>query len=616
MQRKLFRKGQLEEYKIHALNQIQFDFDPVESRWRAKYNALVSFVKEHGHARVPYNYGASSNSNCNGDKTGESKRDTSHDEDDADSNLGSWVKRQQYQYKRFQDGKSSEMTSERIQLLEDVGMVWNRREESWMDRYRQLQEYKKKYGHINVQQTQNSQLLDWVRDQRSRYNDHKLNPRQSTLTKKQVQLLEEIDLCSLDKRETKWQQKIDELLAFRATHGHCYVPHQYPKNQALSNWCKRQRQNYRLHLEQQESPLSLERIQQLINIGFEFELPADRRKRTELFTRSWEEYFAEMKKFQKDKGHLHVPKATKLGEWWDVQKKAWKQYIEGESDENSLTQDEFDKLNSLLAPAKIGDHGPSNVAASSEKTWEEWFGELLAHRIHAQTFRVPPSRIGLSHWVEAQRNEYYKYINGIPSKLTFEQISKLQNVKFPFNLKPRTGSTEKGGLRRSWEELYTNLLQYHLQHSSFEVSRDQPELHNWVQKQRELYSIYLGRESKHIPNHVLQRLSKLRRVGFPFEEARSATEAQNRMAHGPLQQDTSQFPPEPPSTAAPTIQYGPVPYRFFPNVQCSPGYSAWPNPSIYPTGTETYNSDVDLSSTSRNKNGDMETVTFDHKSNI
>jgi hypothetical protein len=43
--------------------------------------------------------------------------------------LGTWVKRQQHQYKLLQEGKdeASEMTEERIQLLKEIGFQWSRR---------------------------------------------------------------------------------------------------------------------------------------------------------------------------------------------------------------------------------------------------------------------------------------------------------------------------------------------------------------------------------------------------------------------------------------------------------------------------------------------------------
>ena len=42
-----------------------------------------------------------------------------------------------------------------------------------------------------------------------------------------------------------WEQRLEELKAFKEQHGHCFVPRAYPENQALSYWVERQRQDYR-----------------------------------------------------------------------------------------------------------------------------------------------------------------------------------------------------------------------------------------------------------------------------------------------------------------------------------------------------------------------------------
>ena len=511
-QRKLHRKGELDEYKVYALEQVDFDFDPVESRWKAMYQALLDFVKEHGHAKVPYNYGFVGPNDEKKRKKMENKG-----KDPGDLSLGSWVKRNQYQYKRFIDGKTSEMTQERVDLLTKAGFIFNRREEAWMERLKEIQDYKKKWGHCNVKPTENAPLAEWIRDQRSRYNEYKNSPDRSSLSQRQVQLIEEVGLDVTDKRESKWQLRIDELLDFRCRHGHCRVPNNYPNNQSLSSWCKRQRQNYRQHIQGQETPLTPDRINQLERIGFEFEVSSDGKKELEMAKKSWEECFAEVSKFREEKGHTEIPESTELGEWWKIQKLSWKarKQCRGEEEtDESLSEEQFEQLTSILSPSKATPNG-QNVISTSSKSWEECFTELVLHRIHAKTFRIPQSRLGLSHWVEEQRNEYGKYAMGLPSKLTLCQISKLQSIKFPFNLKSRTGSSRKPKMKKTWEEMYTELLQHRLVTDSFHVPKEANcELHSWAQQQHKLYKDYSRGTAKDV--YVTQRINKLRTAGFPF----------------------------------------------------------------------------------------------------
>jgi hypothetical protein len=635
LQRKLHRKGQLEEYKVHALNMIQFDFDPTETKWTQQYNALVDFFKANGHSKVPYNYGDGNGENGAAVETMSG--------DPSNSSLGAWIKRQQYQYKRFKDGKSSEMTLERIKLLEAVNMVWHRRDKSWMDRYKELQDYKEKHGHINVDPTVDPSLAEWVRDQRSRYfkasrrvgkngraptreddgfESQRGRPDQEVaaasssssneLTKQQAQLIEEIGLDTLvDKREGKWQKHIDQLLSFRSVHGHCLVPNQYPKNQALATWCKRQRQSYKLHLQGKASPLTQGRIDQLKEIGFEFDVTPERRKMVQL-SKSWEEQLAEVCTFQRENGHVDVPIATELGQWWKIQRTAFQEYLTKHSERlsgssippnngitSNLSQDQFQKLKAIIIPSNedaINNPNTNHKQNVPDMSWEEWFGELLAHRIHAKTYRIPDSCVGLSRWVEQQRSEYAKYVGGVPSMLNLERIVKLQSVKFPFNRKMRTGgATRKGTVTKSWEEMYSELLRYHLEHDTFEISpHAHPDLFRWIQTQRDLYIKYKNddKATRGMSSLISHRLSKLERVGFPFQAEGPATiverDPMTILNQFPVQTASPKpilLPPQlqhhNPAHLPGPVQHGPfLPHLFFPNRPPSPTETLWMDPTF------------------------------------
>jgi hypothetical protein len=505
-QRQLFKKGELDGFKIHALKRIDFDFDPVTTRWNAQYQSLKKFVEDHGHARVPYSFGAKP----------EVKTNSTAMDDSDDSPLGAWVKRQQHQYKRFQNGSQSELTLERIRLLNDVGMVWNRREASWMERMKELQEFKSANGHLNVQSADNAILREWLRDQRAKYHEYKKNPLQSSLSLKQVALIQEVGIENCDPNERKWRERIKELLEFQSKHGHCFVPQHSRKYENLANWSKRQRQQYRYHIRGQSSLLTVDRIDQLRRIGFEFEPTVDQTKQFETLEKTWDDFYSEIEQFQKNTGHVNVPESTNLGRWWKDQQTKLQHHREGVSVD--LTTPQADKIYSLISYSNL-------PAFKRQRGWEEWLGDLLAHRIHAKTFRLPHTEefFGLRNWVEEQRNEYSKYTKGEPSKMTQDRVWKLQRLKFPFNLKGRSGKGDKTHQGKSWEESYIDLLQFYLLRNSFEVPEHHRDLHNWVKKQRELYRQHSSKGSN-IPfaSHILDRLNKLERVGFPFKQHNDA----------------------------------------------------------------------------------------------
>lgn len=85
--------------------------------------------------------------------------------------LFGWVKRQRCQYKLYQCGKESTMTQERIDLLNSIGFVWNQQETLWESRFKELVDFKKKYGNCAVPYNyeENPKLANWVKIQRRQY---------------------------------------------------------------------------------------------------------------------------------------------------------------------------------------------------------------------------------------------------------------------------------------------------------------------------------------------------------------------------------------------------------------------------------------------------------------
>ena len=71
--RRDYRKGILDEFKVFALDQVEFDWDPGATQWTRKYELLVEFKRKNGHSKVKYNL---------------------QKDDPDDGGLGAWVKRQ------------------------------------------------------------------------------------------------------------------------------------------------------------------------------------------------------------------------------------------------------------------------------------------------------------------------------------------------------------------------------------------------------------------------------------------------------------------------------------------------------------------------------------------
>ena len=93
MQNQRSKKETIEPEHKKRLDYLDFDWEPMAERWEHNFNALISFREEHGNCLVPARH-----------KTASGFR------------LGRWVSRQRTD--------KEQLTSERVQRLDDLGFVW------------------------------------------------------------------------------------------------------------------------------------------------------------------------------------------------------------------------------------------------------------------------------------------------------------------------------------------------------------------------------------------------------------------------------------------------------------------------------------------------------------
>ena len=127
---------------------LKFRFYQTE-KWLVKFDELKAFKEVKGHCQVPHSY-------------------------KENPGLGRWAKRQRYQYKLYHTaGKRSlsTMSQERIDMLEDLGFVWDSHSALWEERYKELLEFHMAFGHTNVPSNfaPNPKLAVWVKCQRRQY---------------------------------------------------------------------------------------------------------------------------------------------------------------------------------------------------------------------------------------------------------------------------------------------------------------------------------------------------------------------------------------------------------------------------------------------------------------
>lgn len=137
----------------------------------------------------------------------------------------------------------------------------------------------------------------------------------------------------------QWKMRYQELFEFQQKHGHCLVPmydHHSPK---LSNWVKRQRNQYRLKLEGKHSTLCDKRQKALEDLGFVWDSHAA----------CWEEKYKELYQFWRENGHSKVPKSYKknpsLSVWVKCQRRQYKLLLAGKA--SYISEDRIRMLKSL-----------------------------------------------------------------------------------------------------------------------------------------------------------------------------------------------------------------------------------------------------------------------------
>jgi hypothetical protein len=249
------KKSLMTTFRIQELERLGFEWDIYGAAWEDRLTELADYRKIHGHCSVPQKYS-------------------------ENPKLGKWVTAQKFQYRLLVEGKTSPMTTFRIQALESLGFEWGSHSAAWKDRLSELAKYRKIHGHCNVPKrySENSKLAQWVGNQRKQYRLH-LEGKTSSMTPFRVQELESVGF-EWDIYGTAWKDRLSELADYRRIQGHCNVPQRYSENIKLATWVATQRKQYRLHSKGKKSQMTLPRIQALESMGFEWKLAISPRKGT------------------------------------------------------------------------------------------------------------------------------------------------------------------------------------------------------------------------------------------------------------------------------------------------------------------------------------------------
>ena len=181
-----------------------------------------------------------------------------------DKQLGQWVSKQRQRYRMMRQGllqgkpiNSSQITPERVAMLEELGMVWDARP---IQPTPECLELTDNDSSSSIGET----LCDGNQGTSTEDNSNE-NYTNEAISGKIKNDSFEILRPSYDEQ---WNIMFDRLMKYRSKFNHVLVPNRYKEDPPLGQWVSRQRQQYRLLKHgKRKSTLTQERIQKLENSG-------------------------------------------------------------------------------------------------------------------------------------------------------------------------------------------------------------------------------------------------------------------------------------------------------------------------------------------------------------
>lgn len=240
--------------------------------------------------------------------------------------LYNWVKNQRTKYNV--DPKKCKLSKERIELLENIGMVWNIIDYQWNTMYEQAKAYYEQYGSLSIpdeREIEYKQLRTWIQEQKLKYNIED----RPNLSKEQIEQLEAIGIV-WNVNQASYDNMYKQAKEYFEEHGDLLIP-RTEEYKTLSNWVKTQRRKYK-----SEEGLSQEEIESLEAIGMVWDSKQH----------GWDTMYAQAKAYYEEHGNLSFPykdkRYKKLSTW--IQNKKSGYYGKGSC---RLTDEQVEQLRAI-----------------------------------------------------------------------------------------------------------------------------------------------------------------------------------------------------------------------------------------------------------------------------
>lgn len=258
----------------------------LSSAWDTYYTAARQWYQEKGNLRIPKSYVTS---------TG--------------LTLGSWI---QTQRRVYSGAVAGGLTEEKVRKLNEIGMIWDARDQSWNNALAELQTYFNEHGNLDIKARYETpdgfKLGRWVCNLRTKVRTKGLD---QALTPEQQQQLTELGMI-WDRNSEKWEDYFEAAENYYKTHGNLDVMTKYVTENGLplGRWLSEI--SHQVCGENQDQiSLSEEQLKRLRSIGFRQEKKTDRQ---------WNEKYMLARNYYETYGNLNIPlsysiNGVRLGRW-------------------------------------------------------------------------------------------------------------------------------------------------------------------------------------------------------------------------------------------------------------------------------------------------------------
>lgn len=416
-----YQVGKLDGQRIAKLDAIGMRWESVSDlSWERYYEAAKTYFADHGDLNVKVAY-----------ITKDGVR------------LGNWIANLRG-YRRS-GIKLKYMTPERLKLLDDIGMIWDQPDYLWEQNYAAALAYYRENGHLAVPHgyvTEDGiRLGAWI---------SRLRRQKNTLSKTQIQRLDELQMIWEDRQSKAWEAGYTQAERFYREHGDLNVPASYisPDGYRLGNWIYNQQKNYQL------GKLPIARKVRLDSLDMAW-------KRDD----PWEVRYALAKDYFERHGDLEVPadyvtEGVWLHKWLSEQKQIYRGNRKGKA----LTVEQVRRLESI----------GMCWTSQSEQAWERRFQEAREYyAVHGSL--NPPPKSSFRAWLNRQRENRKK------GRLSREQIQRLTDLGMVWECED------------AWEIGYAHAEEYIRQGGTLPVphgyaSPDGYRLGAWWERQRAVHN--------------------------------------------------------------------------------------------------------------------------------